>query len=96
MCLRCVRPFGVVAPGHYRHRWYHMCVEKTTIYLPEDLKITVKRAAAQDNVSEAEVIRLSIRRMLGDVRPRPRGMLFRSGQPIARQTDELLAGFGQR
>ncbi|MGI8947236.1 MAG: CopG family transcriptional regulator [Ornithinimicrobium sp.] len=71
-------------------------MEKTTIYLPEDLKVAVKRAAAQGNVAEAEVIRQSIRRMLGDVSPRPRGMLFRSGQPIARQADELLSRFGER
>jgi hypothetical protein len=71
-------------------------VEKTTLYLPEDLKAAVKRAAARWQVSEAEVIRRSVRQAVGAVRPRPHGGLFGSGQPIARQADDLLAGFGER
>ncbi|MGH3096348.1 MAG: CopG family transcriptional regulator [Streptosporangiales bacterium] len=71
-------------------------MEKTTLYLPDDLKNAIKRAAARQGVSEAEVIRQSIRQVVGDVRPRPHGALFSSGQPVARQADELLAGFGER
>lgn len=71
-------------------------MEKTTLYLPDDLKAAIKRAAAQRGVSEAEVIRQSIRQVVGGVRPRPRGGLFSSGQPIARHADELLTGFGER
>ena len=71
-------------------------MEKTTLYLPDDLKVAIKRVAAQQRVSEAEVIRQAIRRVVGNVRPRPNGGLFSSGQPIARRTDELLAGFGER
>lgn len=71
-------------------------MEKTTLYLPDDLKAAVKHAAARQGVSEAEVIRQSIRHMVGDARPRPRGGLFSSGRPTARQADELLAGFGER
>ena len=71
-------------------------MEKTTLYLPDDLKAAVKRAAAQKQISEAEVIRQSIRQAVGAVRPRPRGGLFSSGHPIARRTDELLPGFGER
>ena len=71
-------------------------VEKTTLYLPEDLKAAVKRAAAERGVSEAEIIRESIRVSVGRVRPRPRGALYSSGQPIARHAEELLAGFGER
>lgn len=73
-----------------------MCMEKTTLYLPEDLKSAIKRAAARQGVSEAEIIRQSVRQSVDNFRPRPRGALFASGQPIARQTDELLAGFGER
>jgi len=80
----------------WRHRWYHTAMEKTTLYLPEDLKSAVKRAAAERGVSEAEIIRESIRQAVGGVRPRPRGALYSSGQPIARQAEELLAGFGER
>ena len=41
---------------HHRHRWYHTDMEKTTLYLPDDLKAAVKRAAARKQISEAEVI----------------------------------------
>jgi hypothetical protein len=71
-------------------------MEKTTLYLPADLKAAIKRAAAQQGVSEAEVIRQSVRQTVGGVRPRPRGALFASGHPVARRADELLAGFGER
>jgi len=79
-----------------RQRWYHITMEKTTVYLPEDLKSAVKRAAAERGVSEAEIIRESIRQSVGGVRPRARGALYSSGQPIARDAEELLAGFGER
>lgn len=71
-------------------------MEKTTLYLPDDLRSAVKSAAAQQGVSEAEIIRQSIRRAVGDSRPRPRGGLFRGGQSIARHADEALVGFGDR
>ena len=71
-------------------------MKKTTLYLPDGLKTAIKRAAAQRGVSEAEVIRQSIRETVGSVRPRPRGGLFSSGQPIAREADQLLGGFGER
>ena len=38
----------------------------------------------------------SIRTAVGDERPRPRGGLFASGAPIAREADEHLPGFGER
>lgn len=79
-----------------RQRWYHTCVDKTTIYLPPELKSAIKRVARQRGVSEAEVIRDSIREAVGDHRPRPRGGLFASGSPIAREADEHLPGFGDR
>lgn len=71
-------------------------VDKTTVYLPEDLKAAVKHAARQRGVSEAEVIRESIRAGVGDVKPRPRGGLYTGSEPIARRVDELLDGFGER
>ena len=71
-------------------------MEKTTLYLPAGLKAAVKRAAAERGVSEAEIIRESIRVSVGGVRPRPRGGLYSSGQPIARGAEEMLAGFGDR
>ena len=84
------------AIARWRHRWYHISVEKTTLYLPEDLKMAVKRAAAERGVSEAEIIRESIRVSVGGARPCPRGALYSSGKPIAREAEEMLAGFGER
>ena len=71
-------------------------MEKTTVYLPAELKVAIKRAARRRGVSEAEVIRESIRSAVGDERPRPRGGLFASAAPIARRADEHLRGFGDR
>lgn len=81
---------------HRYHRWYHTFVEKTTLYLTEELKAAVRIAAARQGVSEAEVIRSSIRQVVGASRPRPRGGLFSGGHPIARRAEELLDGFGER
>lgn len=71
-------------------------MEKTTLYLPADLKAAIKRAAIDRGVSEAEVIRDSLRTTVGRQRPRPRAGLFASGAPIARDADEHLVGFGER
>jgi hypothetical protein len=71
-------------------------MDKTTIYLPEELKAAVKQVARQRGISEAEVIRESIRSVVGDVKPRPTGGLYTGAEPIARRADELLDGFGDR
>ncbi|ART68898.1 antitoxin [Mycobacterium dioxanotrophicus] len=71
-------------------------MEKTTIYLPDDLKAAVKRVARERGVSEAEVIRESIRAGVSINKPRPRGGLFAGPEPAARRVDELLKGFGER
>lgn len=70
-------------------------MDKTTIYLPPELKAAIKRVARRRGLSEAEVIRESIRGAVGEERPRPRGSLFASGAPIARQADDHLPGFGE-
>jgi len=69
-------------------------VERTTIYLPDDLKSAVKRAADQRGISEAEVIRDALRSVVAGERPRPQGGLFSSGDPIARTADEHMPGHG--
>jgi hypothetical protein len=71
-------------------------VEKTTVYLSLELKTAIKRVARRRGMSEAEVIRDSIRRAVGDDTPRPRGGLFASGAPFARQADDHLTGFGEQ
>lgn len=67
---------------------------KTTVYLPDDLKDAVARAARERGVAEAEIIREAIRAAV--TRPAPRGGLFQSDEGFAERADELLAGFGER
>jgi hypothetical protein len=71
-------------------------MEKTTVYLTAELKAAIKRLARQRQVTEAEVIRESISSVVGGERPRPRGGLFASGAPIARDVDAHLRDFGRR
>jgi 16S rRNA U516 pseudouridylate synthase RsuA-like enzyme len=75
-----------------------MSVEKTTVYLPEAMKQSLRRMAAASGRSEAALIREAIGTLVreGD-QPRPRGGLFASGDPsLAEHADEALAGFGDR
>jgi hypothetical protein len=71
-------------------------VNKTTVYLPDDLKNAVARIAATSGRSEAEVIRDAIAQLARRAeRPRPRGGLFASGDAsLSDSVDEALAGFG--
>ena len=71
-------------------------MDKTTVYLPAELKTALRRSALRRGVSEAEVIRDAIRQAVGDERPAPRGGLFSSDARIARAADEHLRGFGDR
>jgi Arc/MetJ-type ribon-helix-helix transcriptional regulator len=74
-------------------------MKKTTLYLPEELKADLERAAEAVGKSEAELIREAIRAMLEGRRPpRPALPLFESGDPtLAERVDEeLKAGFGER
>lgn len=71
---------------------------KTTVYLPEDLKVALGRKAVQTHMSEADLIRTAIAQMLGiDQRPQPRFGRFH-GEPLTvEQMDQALAeGFGER
>jgi len=68
---------------------------KTTIYLPEDLKLRVERAARERNVSEAELIRRAVNAAVPPLeRPRPTLPLFDSGKPIE-DWGEAMRGFGE-
>jgi len=73
-------------------------MRKTTVYLPDDLSVALKRAAAESGRSEADLIREGIANVV-DARsaPRPRIPLFASGDgTLAERVDELLAeGFGK-
>lgn len=71
-------------------------MKKTTVYLPDDVKAALTRAATQRGQSEAEIVRAAVAREVGGQRPRPRGGLYSGDEPIARRVDELLKGFGER
>ena len=81
------------------HRWYHIShMEKTTVYLPVELKRSLRRLAVASGRSEADLIRQAIAAQVHTTQqPRPRGQLFASGDSsLSERTDEALAGFGDR
>ncbi len=72
-------------------------MNKTTVYLPADLKRAVTRYASRRGISEAEVIRQAVAdAVAGDEVPRPRSALFSSEVLMADDVDAHLGGFGQR
>jgi Ribbon-helix-helix protein, copG family len=73
-------------------------MEKTTVYLPDEMKRALRRAARSTGRSEADLIREGIGLVTGTHRiVEPRLPLFESGQPgLAERTDDLLGGFGER
>lgn len=72
-------------------------MKKTTVYLPEDLDAALKRTAADQGRSEAEIIREAVKTTLDYMQqPRPRLPLFRSeDHTLAERVDEELRGFGE-
>lgn len=72
-------------------------LEKTTAYLPRELKDALRETARESGRSEADLIREGIRVVTdsGSV-VSPRLPLFESGIPdLAERVDEHLAGFGE-
>lgn len=72
-------------------------MKKTTVYLPDDLKAALERAAARGR-SEAALIREAVRKLTQDAeRPKPRLPLFSGGDPtLAERVDEEpKKGFGR-
>jgi hypothetical protein len=72
-------------------------MQKTTIYLPDDLKLALEQTATMQGCSEADLIRQALRRVVQRRRaPRPRVPLFSSGKRgLAERVDKALAGFGR-
>jgi len=72
-------------------------MKKTTVYLPDDLKDSLERAAVVQGRSEAELIREAVRELVRQLEPpRPRLPLFSSGDAtLAQRVDEELRGFGE-
>jgi hypothetical protein len=73
-------------------------MEKTTVYLPDELKTALRHAARATGRSEADLIREGIGLVTGTHRiAEPKLPLFESGEPdLAERTDDLLTGFGER
>ena len=72
-------------------------MKRTTVYVPADLKRALRRRAAAQGQSEAELIRAALRAtIIGGPAPRLRLPLFASGKPrLAERVDQALAGFGK-
>ena len=73
-------------------------MEKTTVYLPSELKRALERAARYEGRSEADLIREGIEAITArHGTAEPTLPLFESGVPdLAERVDELLEGFGAR
>lgn len=71
-------------------------MRKTTVYLPDELKSSLRRLADVSGRSEAELIRAAVAAQVRDAdQPRPRGRLFASGDPLlSERADDHLLGFG--
>lgn len=65
---------------------------KTTVYLPDELKVGLTTEARRRGCSEAEVIRSAIATAVR--RPRPTAGIV-AGEPFADRVDDCLAGFGE-
>lgn len=73
-------------------------MQRTTVYLPEDLKLDLRRAARSMGRSEADLIREGVKKVVAVYGScRPRIPLFRSADPtLSERVDEELEGFGER
>lgn len=86
--------------GSHATLWYGMIggMEKTTVYLPDELKAALRRTARATGRSEADLIREGVGLVTGSHRiAEARLPLFESGDPtLAERVDDLLNGFGER
>ena len=69
-------------------------MNKTTLYLPDDLKQGVERLARATGVSEAQVIRDAIAARVRPVRPQPG--VFSAADLRGADAETMLEGFGER
>lgn len=73
-------------------------MRRTTIYLPDELKLALERTAAAEGKSEAEIVRRALIAATAQASAAPLRMpLFDSGDATLaeRVDDELAAGFGE-
>lgn len=73
-------------------------MHKTTLYLPDNLKVAIQRLAVETGRSEAAIIREGIELAISQHTPPPPTIpIFVSDDPhFAEEVDEHLAGFGER
>lgn len=73
-------------------------MQKTTVYLPDDLKAALARAAADTGRSEADLIREGIWLAVArSTPPEPTIPILVSEDPtFAERAEQLLRGFGER
>ena len=76
--------------------WYPTLVNKTTVYLPDELKRAVTASSRRRAISEAEVIRQAIADAVSNEELPPRGPLFASDVLLADDVEAQLAGFGEQ
>jgi hypothetical protein len=71
-------------------------MQKTTVYLPDDLKDALSRLSTETGRSEADLIREGIRLAVAQrVPPAPTiGILVSDDPHFAEQADNYLTGFG--
>ena len=75
-------------------------MKRTTLYLPDDLKESLERLAAEQGRSEADLMRSALRKAV-EMAPDPAPSLPLSSRglgdaTVARRVNELLDGFGER
>ncbi len=75
-----------------------MAMVKTTLYIPASVKRGIERLAQERGLSEADIIRESLAKLVAESRPRPRGgVISLQGQPpIDWNSNAHLEGFGER
>ncbi|MDE0622093.1 MAG: ribbon-helix-helix domain-containing protein [Bryobacterales bacterium] len=74
-------------------------MQKTTVYLPAELKTALRCMARDTGISEAELIRQAVGEKVLLRHPRPRPSIPLTGRGLgdpeaADRVDALLAGFG--
>lgn len=73
-------------------------MKKTTLYLPDELKVSIERIAFEERRSEAEIIREALQNAVNQRgQPRPRIPLTSEGlgdPTAAERTEDLLQDFG--
>ena len=77
-----------------------MCMVKTSVYLPEDLKDRLMQASRVTGESEARIIRSALEQWLEGLTPKPTphwGTINFGDPDLPYKVDEILAeGFGQQ